>query len=509
MAFDDDDANVLVATPAGVAQQQAATDAVARVDDAPDEEEDEEGAPQDFRHFSSLFSKKKGVSGQTLRRGEKDFEAHGTRAQEGLLEQSRRAMEDVLGYTRVHGAKYWCRGWYMPDIWENHEATHKDSGVSSELQKREVYAQERVVGLDLPNGKWFSSMGSNIPNPNRSQPGWDRLWLLPEEALFLVERGSLDLWWPTSPAADIWPLPRNPKDGSDGNVDQDDPQQSVPEPSVSLESEDDYRLGIPLNIQAAYSLLIGLDGERGKVTLEKFQVYANLRRHGYIILRAVDEPIVQQPTPSKPASLLHWLLSLIPSGHTASQPPLPNGPLVRPGIYRSYEQIFRQLHLIKRHTPGDIHEPAETLAEDNQFKIHYHVWKASTTGLAKTRPPPPDFYISVIDARNTNVPSLSEISSLLESTPPNPPKDTWKGHGMLYPRLKHGHRNVILAVVDHGIVNYARFAEGAFGVEPISSRFDYVAAPRGGKRGGGGGRGGKGRGGGRGGRGRGRGRHRA
>lgn len=506
MAFDDEDSNTVVAAPTGDAQQRATPENVTRADDAIDGEEDEEGAPQDFRHFSSLFSKKKGVSSQTLRRGEKDFETHGTRAQEGLLEQSRRAMEDVLSYTRVHVAKNWCRGWYMPDIWEGHEASIKDREVSPELRKREVYARERVVGVDSPNGKWYSSMGSNIPNPDRSQPGWDRLWLLPEEALFLVERGSLDLWWPTRPAADIWPLPQNLKDLSDGNEEDNGSPQGAPKPSMGLGPDADYSLGVPLSLQAAYSLLIGTEGERGKVTLEKFQVYANLRRHGYIIFRAVDEP-VPECTPETPRSLLDWLVSFVPSAYAGRPSPAPYGPLVRPGVYRSYEQVFKQLRLVHRHRPGEKHEPAEALVENNPFKIHYHVWKASTTGLAKTRPPPPDFYISVIDARSTVVPSLSEISALLEATPPNPPKETWKGHGMLYPRLKHGYRNVILAVVDHGIVNYIRFGEGAFGLEPISSRFDHVAAPKSGKRGGGGG--GRGRGGGRGGRGRGRGRHRA
>jgi len=67
----------------------------------------------------------------------------------------------------------------------------------------------------------------------------------------------------------------------------------------------------------------------------------------------------------------------------------------------------------------------------------------------------------------------------------------------VYQRLRHGYRNVILAVVDQGVVSYLRVADAGFGQERIYERFG---------KGGGGKRGGKG--GGRGGRGRGRGRGR-
>jgi tRNA-splicing endonuclease subunit Sen54 len=71
------------------------------------------------------------------------------------------------------------------------------------------------------------------------------------------------------------------------------------------------------------------------------------------------------------------------------------------------------------------------------------------------------------------MPTLSQISSLLESTPLDPPV----GNKPLYVRLKNGYRNVILAVVDQGVVSYLRIADAAFGKEKI-----YEAqAPRGNK----------------------------
>lgn len=509
MAFDDD------AAPAAAQPSDHAAAAAEEMDDE----------VQDFRQFSSVFNKK-GFSSQTIRKGEKDFEAHGTRAQETALEQSRQAMEEVLEYTRVHKENNWCRGWYFPDTWADHPEDGGGSSSSSSPrapaeQKREVCPRDRVVALEADSGRWLISTGRHIPNVSKSQPGWNKLWLLPEEALFLVERGSLDLWWPTRPLEELLPSTqqRASRQGPEGE------EAAAATPAEAPEEEeaevDEYKLGVPLSLQAAYSLLIGNEGERGKVTLEKYQVYANLRRCGFIVLRA---PLVSQTSPQPPmkahATIWQWLFSLISlsrggcagAANPAVVAAAAYGPLVRPGLYRSYEKVFEQLHVIPRHVPAEhTQEPAPGPADP--FRIHYHVWKASNSeGFSKTRPGPPDFHVAVADARDTAVPSLGEVSSLLASSPWDPPSRRFgPGPAHLYPRLKHGYRSVVMAVVDRGLVNYVRFAEAAFGEDSISSRFDATGPPRGGKLGARGGRGGA-RGGGGGGRGRGgggRGRHRA
>jgi tRNA-splicing endonuclease subunit Sen54 len=158
--------------------------------------------------------------------------------------------------------------------------------------------------------------------------------------------------------------------------------------------------------------------------------------------------------------------------------------------------------IIPRHKPYPT--PSSPFEASDPFAVHFHLWKAAQK-WSKLRHPTPDFYVSVVDAQETDMPSFEEITALIDATPLAPGKPEWTGPGRLYPRLKHGHRNAIVAVVDHGIINYMRFAEGAFGEEQLFERFDSRNAPRGGKAGfRGGGRGG-GRGG-RGGRGRGRGR---
>ncbi|KAJ4306980.1 tRNA-splicing endonuclease subunit sen54 [Collariella sp. IMI 366227] len=115
-------------------------------------------------------------------------------------------------------------------------------------------------------------------------------------------------------------------------------------------------MGFPLSLQAAYALLIGEDGERGKISLQKFQVYANLKRCGYNVLRALlnsQHPLHHQHHSQQPS----WNETLDP------------------------------------------------------FTIHYHVWK-SAQKWTKLRHPPPDFRLAIVDAQSSSVPTLAEISPL-------------------------------------------------------------------------------------------------
>ncbi|KAB5585999.1 hypothetical protein GE09DRAFT_1234811 [Coniochaeta sp. 2T2.1] len=493
MPFDDDD------TPTAAPAVAEGASTTTTSEEVPTAEEALEEAPQDFLQFASLL-KKKAVSAQTIRKGEKDFESHGTKQQENALEQSRRAMEDVLGYTRVYTSGNWMRGWYFPDHFvgfpgEEDEGGDGDLGGDGEGEgerKRGTMARERVVVLDEDIGNLSKTLGRVVTGQGKGAVAKEKSWLLPEEALFLIERGNLDLWWPVRGLDVIFPS--SEKKAKEERLDAKEGM------GQGEEEEDEYELGIPLSLQAAYSLLIGEDGERGKISLRKFQVYSNLKRLGYKVLRAPAlSSEAQGSTEKQPTSVWQWLFSLIPSSTPEHQP---YGPLVRPGIYRSYKSIYTQLDLVPRHKPSP--QPSSPWPTTDPFQIHFHVWKSSTT-FSKTRPPPPDFYLSVVDAQDSAVPTLEEMASLLDSTPFSPPREEWKGPGRMYARIKNGYRNVILAVVDTGVVNYLRLAEAAFAEEELVPRFDWKNGPRGGKRGGkGGGRGRGGRGGRGGGRGNGR-----
>ncbi|KAI0389151.1 tRNA-splicing endonuclease subunit sen54 N-term-domain-containing protein [Xylariaceae sp. FL0594] len=493
MAFDDED--ILPGpSPAGAGNHEAF-----------DAEEGDGDKAQDFRLFTSLITtpgNRSQAAGKAIRRGEKDFESHGTRAQESVLEASRTAMHDVLSYTRQHQPRSVMRGWYFPDRWagmplenEQDEAGMGDYPTRNRGSGQGLFARERVVALESDKSTMLSSMGRVVTSAEKSSPGWLKTWLLPEEALFLIERGTLDLWWPARGIEDIFPA----DDGSGASRSE-------------MEQLEPWELGVPLSLQAAYALFIGRDGERGKISLAKFQVYANLRRTGYKVLRATPLPSLSPPEPTQ--ILWQWLVSIIervpapfiPQHNTHP----PYGPLVRPGLYRSYVPIFEQLALVQRHKPAPL--PISTLLSEapeaqDPFKIHFHVWKSSTAAFSKARPQAPDFQIAVVDARDSGVPTLEQLDALLLSTPWDPPHQDGQerggnggGAGFVYKRLKYGWRKAILAVVDRGLISYMKFGEMAFGKELLYENASVRPKAKRGGRGGG-----RGRGGGGGGRGRGRG----
>ncbi|KAL2149422.1 hypothetical protein VTH82DRAFT_8073 [Thermothelomyces myriococcoides] len=523
---DDDNPAVAPATPAPSSRTaDPAGAAIVATDDLTAEDliEDEGAASQDFRAFAASlqqqhqqkhqYRKATGVSAQTIRKGEKDFESHGTRAQADALEQSRAAMHDVLSYTRVHPAgKNMVRGWYFPEWWEGYQEEEEGEGQGAisgagvaaradgegKEKKPFGFVRDRVVVLE-GSSVATQALGRAVTGQAKDRPARGKDWLLPEEALYLVERGSLDLWWPLKGLEEIFP--------PDGPAPVENEGQEAGE-------VDEYDKGFPLSLQAAYALLIGNDGERGKISLQKFQVYSNLKRCGYNVLRAPPPrahhavaPTTTTAQQTITTTIWQWFSSLLSA---APQQPPPYGPLVRPGLYRSYTSIYRQMALLPRHTPST--KTTRQPPPREPFAIHYHIWKAAQK-WTKLRHPPPDFYLAVVDAQDTSVPTLAEISALLGATPPAPGKPEWTGPGRLYARLKHGHRNVLIAVVDHGIINYMRFAEGTFGTEELYERFDgrIAGGGPGGKKGGGrnngrGGKNGRESGGGGAGRGRGRGR---
>ncbi|KAN0119721.1 tRNA-splicing endonuclease subunit sen54 N-term domain containing protein [Hyaloscypha variabilis] len=434
----------------------------------------------DFRFLASLSSK----SAKIPKRGEKDFEPHGTKHQGGILEASRQAMHDALSHTRVHPPKLYLRGYLYGE-----EGLKRDEAIAEEL--RQGLDDDHVVVVESSRGPHFKTMGKMTQGHK-----YGSIWLLPEEALYLVERGNLDLWWPT--------------ESSFANVLEH--MQGIRK-TTETDDQPEEDLGVPMSLQAAYAMLIGKDDERGKVSLERYTVYANLKRTGYAIARAPgwgSSTVIERHSPTiiprnaESASLFTWLFGLF--AESEKERPL-YGPLVRPGMYRSYNSIYRQIAIIPRHKPCVVPtEPAPPPEEP--FRVAYFLWKASKLAtFAKSNPGAPDFRVAIADARSSSVPTLTQMTSLLESTPWNPPNPDWQGMAKSYGRLKHGWRNVVLAVNDQGVISYLQLGEAAFGEEQMYERFDEGNF-RGAKRGGGGaqrGTGGRGRG--RGGRGRGRGRN--
>ncbi|KAI9744904.1 MAG: tRNA-splicing endonuclease subunit sen54 [Claussenomyces sp. TS43310] len=460
----------------------------ARAHDEADQDPSDE--TQDFRFLSALTAG--GAGAKIPKRGEKDFEPHGTRHQDEVLEASRQAMHAALSHARVHAPKSdHVRAWFLGDGVFEEEGEDDDDGMGeralamSEESRGRGLSRDHVVMVETVKGVAYRTVGKT--SLGTVDP---KLWLLPEEALYLVERGGMDLWWP-----------RRPNAAMKGHV---QPAHTTEE---DLEDDD----GLPLSLQAAYALLVGEVGQPGRVSLDVFTVYANLRRSGYAVLRAPDDETTLDSSSQRgvsnratTASSKNLFSRLFAHYFTASSVEhAPSGPLVRPGLYRSYNTVYQQVSLIPRHQPSAHPAAAAAAAPNDPFKVVFHVWKPTRIPtFAKSNPGDADYRVAVVSARSDAVPSLAQLTALLESTPWDPPRPEWAGPEKSYQRLKHGWRNVVVAVVDQGIISYLRVAEGAFGEERLHERFDRNGVGRGGKRGGGGGRG---RGGGRGGKGRGRG----
>jgi tRNA-splicing endonuclease subunit Sen54 len=424
------------------------------------EDNDPSDELQDFRFLAALTA---GSDGHKIpKRGEKDFEPHGTKHQDAVLAASRQAMHDALNYTRVHAPKSNCRAWYFGEgVFDDHEDTTEPAEVMSDAIRGRGLDRDHVVMVESSRGTHYRTMGKTALGKADA-----RIWLLPEEALYLVERGNIDLWWPARPLAAVRGQASQYGMGvADGEQEEDD--------------------GFPLSLEAAYALLIGDDEKKGKVSLDRYTVYANLKRTGYVVFRDrnLDPSYGSSNTlgSQKPSSFFTWLFGALFT--EIPHEPAPYGPLIQPGLYRSYNKIYQQLSLIPRHIPAP--EVADSLMlPRNPFCLVYDIWKPSRIpNFAKSNPGMPDFQIAVVSSRSTNVPSLTQLVSLLESSPWDPPKKEWTGLGNSYQRLRHGWRNVILAVVDQGVISYLRMSEAAFGEERLYDRFDGGGA-RGGKKGG-------------------------
>ncbi|TKA82381.1 hypothetical protein B0A55_01426 [Friedmanniomyces simplex] len=297
---------------------------------------------QDFRFLGTAT----GNDVKIPKRGEKDFEPHATALQSNTLATSRQAMHNALSFQRVHAPKGVALATFHPD--SNMAYAYNPKGSPLFARMGQVFSKgEDPLGDDGLRGQ--------------------RMWFLPEEVIYLVERGTVDLRWPAT------------------------------------EDDEDER-GLPMSLQAAYAMFLGEQQGLG--------------------------------------ALIQW------------------------------------------YDPTDTHVPTapQSPSNDAEIRVTYDVWKPGSATFKKSDHGPPDFRIAVVDARETTAPSLQQLSSLLATLPYEPSKTD----AQLYQKLKHGYKNVILAIVDQGVVSYLRISDAAFGREKL---YERAGRGPGAKRGGRGGRG--------------------
>lgn len=212
--------------------------------DDSDENDSAEDEVPDYRQLAS-FTNRKSKETYIPRRGEKEFEPSGLKIQQKALDESREAMFSAIDGVRQSSNKNISIG-----LWSN---THTRASII------------------IQRGTHFSSIGHPVRNtPARREGNVEkvasetRLELMPEEALYMVERGSLMCY---------------EYEWSDNN-------DKMLKLSTNDSAVDERVAGLaPFSAQRAFDCCIGKDG----LTLEKYTVYAQLKRLGYIVKRAEQQ----------------------------------------------------------------------------------------------------------------------------------------------------------------------------------------------------------------------------
>ncbi|KTW30822.1 hypothetical protein T552_00533 [Pneumocystis carinii B80] len=343
----------------------------------------------EIQGFSFLPDYKRNISNTVfLKPGEKDFEPDGTFKQQEILRNRINSMFNVISGERCISKKI-----YSKAIWV------------SELKLARV---ERLRGTQ------FKSLGKCYNNI---------VWLLPEEVIYLVERGSLECFWEN---------------------------------------------GIPMSLQAVYSVCLEESGG-----IERYQVYSYLKRLGYYVFRPIEcENRVSRLSflvsygSEKISPFFLWMKALIRFVYSFFEKYTTNNwnTLVRGKCYYSYNQIYKSLEIIPYHCPPSSKENYiydKDKAKD-PFSIAYYVWKP-IPNFRKSKLENPDFHIIVVNSRTTSLPSLKEFSDIFDSVP----LISYEKNTTAFQRLKNGTRHIIFALLDSGVISFIKFMDIGFGNEKM------------------------------------------
>ncbi|KAJ6500091.1 tRNA-splicing endonuclease subunit sen54 N-term-domain-containing protein [Mycena vitilis] len=399
------------------------------------------------------------------RRGEKEFEPQpggGSGLQLHVLDRSRNAMFEALRATRTISSKAVSYAIWHPGLARAHTT--------------------------VARGTLFTSIGHSVPRPVVNADGADklhkRLELLPEEALYLIERGTVFCWKETS--MDL----------------------------IGVEGLEDV-LGPPMSVQQAFSEMIGTED----LTLERYQVYAYLKRLGYVVTRATaPNSLYPMPPPHDLSPLnqrntsvfnriryvftssISKIFRFITGGFNWWKPFRPSRWFLRD---KNYGFVFRALRFIPAgHSVPLLPTKVECPAQPSPYRIFFNVNKPGTP-YRKSAPGLPDYQIVVVNARTTPMPTLRELTDLFDISPemppplprqrrplqgpapppphitpppilplsrrilhwfrpPPPPSTIQARRPHPFMAMKAGKKTVIVAVVDAGSTSFFRFGQGAF-----------------------------------------------
>ncbi|PWY96953.1 hypothetical protein BCV70DRAFT_203296 [Testicularia cyperi] len=211
-----------------------------------DSDDGEEEAP-DYLRLLSMTSKSTSGSNIIPKRGEKDFEPTGFGGQAKLLERSRQAMYQAVSGERRIGARSLVRATWIP---------RTSRAVLHDVQGK-IFETVGIITRTTTTSTTTGADGAHkLVTKTRNE-------LLPEEALFLMERGSLQLYsLPISSSSSSKSSLQSEEEAWDGQLNTD--------------------VQPPMSLQQAYAQLM----DKNHLSREKYLVYAYLKRLGYVVQRA-------------------------------------------------------------------------------------------------------------------------------------------------------------------------------------------------------------------------------
>ncbi|RCK58234.1 tRNA-splicing endonuclease subunit SEN54 [Candida viswanathii] len=314
---------------------------------------DIEDEVQDWKFLQTTSSKS--TSSAIPKRGEKEFEPDGTTVQTSALDESQRAMFGALSNSRGHHVKNKLLGVWIPG--------DGDSGYCL---------------ITAVRGNYFRDLGKAM-----SIGGVNAMTLNSLETTYLAERGSLIVYL----ANDEY------RDWIHGEKDN--------EKDFDVET----RL-VALDLECLYCLL--------DVPLAKYQVYAYLKRLGYVLQDHTSPPPPPPTQPDQERKNTTGLFSMWPRQWGILAYPIHHTLHFQTRHYFNYTEVYKSIRLntspIPAPPPPPPPPPPGTPPSD--LHITFNVWKPMQN-FSKKSPPPPDFQLCVVDAsKSTQFLTLPQIQRL-------------------------------------------------------------------------------------------------
>ncbi|MCO5565399.1 hypothetical protein L7F22_019072 [Adiantum nelumboides] len=386
------------------------------------------------------------------KRGDKDFEPTGFTGQKNALENSRKAMFDVISSQRIINSKSISIASWHPELGRAivhllRGQTFASMGVSRRVAVLEDGQFEDLARIYQKEGKPIAPVAGATKEGKFWPKMQSRLELLPEEALYLIERGSLEC-----------------------RIYHNSNKSGIVEDMRDYDDIEENPNWVPMSLEQAFATILGVDG----LTRPHYQLYAYLKRLGYIVQRksisdqlrkanaainkATREPIETEgiiADPRHPLRLLtifdlllypirriaqltnnglsrlqsfflsfyRWLRNRISSITAASRKAKDTSLMSRPGLlgigtssFSNYDEIFDRLRIVPTGHDASLTRPQPKQEQDVAPEIFYYAWRPATH-FKKSDPPLPEYQLAVMDARHTSLPSAFAFADIFEHIP--------------------------------------------------------------------------------------------